>query len=47
MMKSISPHDLVVVDFPYGEYNTKIIGDGINKKQDFLIDEEEETIQLH
>ncbi len=47
MMKSISPHDLVVVDFPYGEYNAKIIGDGINKKQDFLIDEEEETIQLY
>lgn len=47
MMKNISPHDLVEVDFPYGEYNAKIIGDGINKKQDFLIDEEMETIHLY
>jgi hypothetical protein len=47
MMKNISPHDLVEVDFPYGEYNAKIIGDGINKKQDFLIDEEAETIHLY
>jgi len=44
MMKSISPHDLVVVDFPYGEYNAKIIGDGINKKQDFIINEKIKTI---
>ena len=47
MMKSISPHNLVEVDFPYGEYNAKIIGDGINKKQDFLIDEEAKTIHLY
>ncbi|MBU4526534.1 MAG: hypothetical protein KUA37_02115 [Desulfomicrobium sp.] len=47
MMKNISPHDRVEVDFPHGEYNAKIIGDGINKNQDFIIDEDAETIHLY
>lgn len=47
LMKNISPHDLVEINFPYGEYNAKIIGDGISKKQDFIIDEEAETIHLY